>query len=70
VEKVNTSFEVKKILTTEESSFEKCQQMFQVFALWFLKDRYFRHIVHDGKMADKKEYLKVKNDLISMILNK
>ena len=45
-----------------ESAWKK---VFLVFFEWFLKERYVRYLLSEGKMTDKRMYIEYKNTMIS-----
>lgn len=38
--------------------------MFREFFEWFLKERYLRYLLLEGKMTDKKAYIEFKNNVL------
>lgn len=52
--------------TTEEL---RIKQVFRQFMVWFLKERYIRYII-SGNMANKKQYIKYKNQVMLQLINK
>lgn len=40
------------------------KKVFIVFFEWFLKERYVRYLLSDGKMSDKRTYIEYKNTMI------
>ncbi len=48
---------------------ERCiKRTFRTFFRWFLKERYVRYIIRDGKMTNKQAYISYKNNVISQML--
>lgn len=41
---------------------------FREFFEWFIKERYVRYLMLDGKMANKKAYISFKNEVIARYL--
>ena len=39
-----------------------CKQVFREFYSWFLKERYLRYLLRDGKMDNKLAYIEYKNE--------
>jgi len=45
------------------------KKVFRKFTYWFLKERAFRYII-TGAMTDKASYLKFKNEIMLLYVNK
>jgi hypothetical protein len=45
------------------------KELFKEFCSWFVRNRYLRYLLIEGKMADKKAYIKYKNHILLSILN-
>jgi len=45
------------------------KQVFRKFTYWFLKERAFRYII-TGAMTDKQSYLKFKNEIMLLYVNR
>lgn len=40
------------------------KKAFREFYEWFLKERYLRYLLNDGKMADRRAYIQYKNNVL------
>lgn len=45
------------LLVTEGVEDYRYKLAFQSFFIWFLRERYLRYLLIEGKMADKKAYI-------------
>lgn len=53
-------------VTNEEIPLKK---VFKEFFEWFLKERYIRYLLLEGKMEKKEVYIRYKNEALFHILN-
>jgi hypothetical protein len=45
----------------EPEHIASCKKVFKHFYRWFLRERYLRYLLLEGKMSDKKAYIEYKN---------
>ena len=46
----------------------RIKSVFRKFFIWFLRNRYLRYIIREGKMSNKDIYIKYKNlELLAMV---
>jgi len=46
----------------DSESGASCKRVFKHFYRWFLKSRYLRYLLIEGKMANKQAYIEYKNN--------
>lgn len=46
----------------ESENIGNCKKAFKQFYRWFLKERYLRYLLLEGKMTDKLAYIEYKNN--------
>lgn len=69
IEQVTGPSHIPSLLIPENQSEEKKKLVFKEFFEWFIKYRYLRYLLIEGKMADKKAYIKYKNFMLLAMLN-
>ena len=57
------------LLKPEDDSEIGIKKVFIQFFEWFLKERYVRYLLCDGKMTDKRAYVEYKNTVVSKYLS-
>ena len=57
IEHVTGPSHIPGLLVTEGVEDYRYKLAFQSFFIWFLRERYLRYLLIEGKMADKKAYI-------------
>ena len=68
IEQVTGPSHIPRLLVPQNEGEVKIKQVFCEFFEWFLKERYLRYLILEGKMSDKKAYIEYKNNILLSML--
>jgi hypothetical protein len=69
VEKITGLRHLSVILSDSESDLT-IKTVFRLFFEWFMKERYVRNLISDGRMTDRKAYIDYKNKVLSQFFKR
>lgn len=69
IQQVTGPSHIPSLLVADGQQDQKIKEVFKEFFQWFIKSRYLRYLLIEGKMADKKAYIKYKNYMLLAMLN-